>query len=233
MACRSWGSVCDRGAGSDSGSSRACIWVPLPWDAACEGWSGYRDQPVRRDSRYIGSNAYGERERTCYTCSCKCNWKQYCPWGGQGVLYTGRTGDFGCDNKGIQCTACGFGLYCGSVREGEGADHRRAVQLLHFWTSDDSGQDREDSSGQGENPVVRSQICECTWCFLCRSWSWLCSVSGRKSETERDFLYSFRGLCSRWVEAWNNQSDRGQHSCDRSSDTEQAVWEDSQQYDGM
>ena len=36
------------------------------------------------------------------------------------------------DNKGIQCTACGFGLYCGSVREGEGVDHRRAVQLLHF-----------------------------------------------------------------------------------------------------
>ncbi len=24
-------------------------------------WSGYRDQPVRRDRRYIGSYAYGER----------------------------------------------------------------------------------------------------------------------------------------------------------------------------
>lgn len=59
------------------------------------------------------------------------------------VFYTlARSGDFCCNNKSLQCTACCNVLYCGGVCFGKRQDHRRAVCILYFRTAHDRSEDQ-------------------------------------------------------------------------------------------
>ena len=44
-------------------------------------------------------------------------------------------------------------------------------------------------------------------CIFCRARRGLCNFHGGFPETEGDFLYSFRGICSRGIETWHNIAD--------------------------
>ena len=115
-----------------SGTCRACIRVPLSEDATEPEGTGHCGQSVWRDRRYPGCIEACKGEEACYPGDCQCSWKQYCPGGRSCAVYTGRTGDLCSDHKSLQCTAGSDVLSGSAVCQGEGEDHRGAVQLLHF-----------------------------------------------------------------------------------------------------
>ena len=132
MACGNGRTVCAGRSDRYSGTCGACIRVPLSEDATEPEGTGHCGQSVWRDRRYPGCIEACKGEEACYPGDCQCSWKQYCPGGRSCAVYTGRTGDLCSDHKSLQCTAGSDVLSGSAVCQGEGEDHRGAVQLLHF-----------------------------------------------------------------------------------------------------